>query len=160
VALAELAHDRPPPGVRLLLVSCGAEESLQEGIRGFVPRHRDELPPDRTSFLNLETVGSPRLIMLEGEGPIWMEDYAGPTFRDLVARCAEEAGVEMERGFRARASTDSVIPSRAGYPTATLTSVTAWGALANYHLPTDTPENVDYGTVRQAVRLAYGVARS
>src|SRR2546421_12029198 len=123
-------------------------------------RHRDELDPERTWFLNLETIGSTRLIMLEGEGPIWMEDYREPSFRDLVAARATEAGVELERGFRARASTDSVIPSRAGYPTATLTSVTPWGALANYHLPTDTPENVDYSTVDQAVRVARKVAES
>jgi hypothetical protein len=160
VALAELAARRPPTGVRLLLVSCGAEESLQEGIRGFVARHRRELDPGSTWFLNLETVGSTRLIMLEGEGPIWMEDYRDPSFRDLVARRAAETGVGLERGFRARASTDSVIPSRTGYPTAVLTSVTPWGALANYHLPTDTPENVDYPTVREAARLAYSVAES
>jgi hypothetical protein len=150
VALAELT---PPPGVRLLLVSCGAEEALQEGMRGFVARHREELAPGRTWFLNLETIGSPRLILLEGEGPIWMEDYHDPSFRELVAR----AGA-LERGYRARASTDSVIASRAGYPTATLTSVTAWGTLANYHLPTDTPENVDYATVARAVQVAHEVA--
>jgi hypothetical protein len=108
--------------------------------------------------VNLETVGSPRLIMLEGEGPIWMEDYADPSFRDLVARCAEAEGIELERGFRARASTDSVMPSRAGHPTATLTSITAWGALANYHLETDTAENVDHDTIERAARLAYATA--
>ncbi len=158
VALAERLRDRPVPGMRVLLVSCGAEEALQEGIRGFVARHGAELDPRTTSFLNLETVGSPRLIMLEGEGPIWMEDYAEPAFRDLVEGCAHEQGIELERGFRARASTDSVIPSRAGHPTATLSSITAWGALANYHLATDVPGNVDRGTVERAARLAHAVA--
>ncbi|HKP89896.1 MAG TPA: M28 family peptidase [Thermoleophilaceae bacterium] len=156
VTVAELLAERPLPHTRVMLVSCGAEEALQEGIRGFVARH--DLDPSSTSFLNLETVGSPRLIMLEGEGPIWMEDYSDPGFRDLVERCARDAGVELERGFRARASTDSVIPSRAGHPTATITSITPWGALANYHLVTDLPENVDHGSVERAARLAYGVA--
>ena len=158
VLLAERLRDEPPPGVRVLLVSCGAEEALQEGIRGFVARHAVELDPRTTSFLNLETVGSPRLIMLEGEGPIWMEDYSHPALRDLVERCAREQGIELERGFRARASTDSVIPSRAGHATATLSSITAWGALANYHLTTDTPANVDHATVERAARLAHAVA--
>jgi hypothetical protein len=158
VGLAELLRERPIPGVRVLLVSCGAEEALQEGIRPFVARHSPELDRERTRFLNLETVGSPRLVMLEGEGPIWMEDYARPGFRDLVSWTARRASIALERGFRARASTDSAIPSRAGYPTATLTSLTDWGALANYHLATDVPENVDYGTVADAARLAYGVA--
>ena len=158
VTLAELLRDHPVPGVRVVLVSCGAEEALQEGIRPFMARHGHELDPRTTSFLNLETVGSPRLIMLEGEGPIWLEPYAGPPFRDLVERCAVERGIDLERGFRARASTDAVIPSRAGHPTATITSITDWGALANYHLPTDTPENVDHDSVERAARLAYAVA--
>jgi hypothetical protein len=159
-ALAELLRARPIDGLQVLLVSCGAEESLQEGIRPFMERHGAALDPRTTSFLNLETVGSPRLIMLEGEGPIWMEDYADASFRDLVERCASDAGIELERGFRARASTDSVIPSRAGHPTATLTSITAWGALANYHLETDTPDGVDHATIERAARLAYAVAQS
>jgi hypothetical protein len=158
VTLAELLRERPLANTRVLLVSCGGEEALQEGVRAFVARHSDELDPRGTRFLNLETVGSPRLIMLEGEGPIWMEDYTDPGLRDQVERLAGGTGIALERGFRARASTDSVIPSRAGYPTATLTSITAWGALAHYHLPTDTPDNVDHATVHAAARLAYALA--
>jgi Zn-dependent M28 family amino/carboxypeptidase len=160
VALAELVREAPIPGVRLLLVSCGAEETLQDGMRGFLARHRGRLDPARTWFLNLETVGSPHLGLMEAEGPMWMEEYAGPGFRDAVARSAERIGVAMERGLRARASTDSIIPSRAGYPTATLTSTTPWRALANYHLMSDTPENLDYGTVVAATRVAYAVAEA
>ena len=59
----------------MLLVSCGAEEVLQGGIHGFAARHFPTLDRERTWFLNLDTVGSPRLIMLEGEGTVVMEDY-------------------------------------------------------------------------------------
>jgi hypothetical protein len=82
-----------------------------------------------------------------------MEDYSGPWLRDLLAACAERLGIDLERGFRARASTDSVIPSRAGYPTATLVSITDWRSPANYHLQSDVPANLDYGVVADAVRL-------
>lgn len=160
VALAELLRDRPVPGLRVLLVSCGAEETLQDGVRAFVARHRHELDPARTWFANLDTVGSPHLVTLEGEGPVWMESYTGPWLRDLLAMCAERTGVELQRGFRARASTDSVIPSRAGYPIVTLVSMTDWRTLANYHLPSDIPANLDYGTVADATRLVYELARS
>jgi hypothetical protein len=97
--------------------------------------------------------------MLEAEGPFWMEDYPGPEFRDLIARCAEESGIALERGLRARASTDSVIPARAGYPTATLASLNEWRAPSNYHLPTDVPANLDYETIADAVRLGYETLR-
>jgi hypothetical protein len=160
VALAELLRERPLPGLRVLLVSCGAEETLQDGVRAFIARHRDELVPERTCFVNLDTVGSPHLVMLEGEGPVWMELYTGPWLRDELAACADRIDVPLERGFRARASTDSVIPSRAGYPTATLVSITDWRSPANYHLPTDVPENLEYGTVQDATRVVYELART
>jgi hypothetical protein len=160
VGLAELLEREPLPGVRVLLVSCGAEETLQDGVRAFVARHRRELEPERTWFVNLDTVGSPHLVMLEAEGPVWMEDYTGPRLRDLLSERAETLGIELRRGFRARASTDSVIPSRAGYPTATLVSITDWLSPANYHLPSDVPANLDYATVAEATRLVYGVARA
>jgi hypothetical protein len=104
-------------------------------------------------------VGSPNLALLEAEGPIWMEEYPGAEYRDRIAALAREAGIELERGLRARASTDAIVPSRAGYPTAALISLTEWRALANYHLPSDTPENLDYGTVEAATRLTEAVAR-
>jgi hypothetical protein len=159
VALAERLRDEPVDDLRVLLVSCGAEEVLQGGIHGFARRHFGELDRDRTWFLNLDTVGSPKLILLEGEGPVIMEDYHDRTFRDLVVRAAEGAGAPVRRGMRSRTSTDAVIPSRAGYPTATITSMDRYKALSNYHKMSDTPENVDYRTVCRALVVADAVAR-
>jgi hypothetical protein len=52
-----------------------------------------------------------------------------------------------------------VIPSRAGFPTATIISWDPTNRLpTNYHLMTDTPENVRYDTVADAVTLSYAVA--
>jgi hypothetical protein len=157
VALAELIAAEPPRGLRVLLVSCGAEETLQDGIRAFVARHARELPPERTSFINLDQVGSPNMAMLEAEGPVWMEDYPGAWLRDEIARCAEALEIPLERGFRARSSTDGVIPARRGHATATLFSLTDWRTIAEYHLPSDLPENIDYTTVGRAVRLVRAV---
>ena len=160
VAVAEALRDQPVDGVRVLLASCGAEEVLQGGVYGFVERHLAPLDRTRTCVLNIDTVGSPRLIMLEGEGPVVMEDYTGRGFRDLVARAANDAGVALRRGMRARTSTDAVVPSHAGFPTATLASMTAWKGLSNYHKPTDVPENVDYATVAGAAAVAEAVVRT
>ncbi|GAC1434859.1 MAG: hypothetical protein NVSMB51_03090 [Solirubrobacteraceae bacterium] len=159
-ALLELARGlaaEPVDGLRVLLVSCGSEESLQGGMREFARRHFKDLPRERTWFLNLESIGSPRLVMLEGEGPLVMEDYSVREFRDLVARCADRAEITLRRGMRSRASTDAVIASRAGYPTATLCSMDRYKALSNYHRMSDTPENVDYETVVAAVRVSRAV---
>jgi hypothetical protein len=159
VALAERLRVEPIEGLRVVLASCGAEEVIQGGIYGFGRRHFPALDRERTWFLNLETLGSPRLIMLEGEGAVIMEDYHHRAFRDLIARVADRTGAHMRRGMRSRNSTDAVIPSRAGYPTATLASMNRHKQLSNYHLMTDTPENVDYRTVRQALMVTEAVAR-
>src|SRR5579875_1955825 len=160
VGLAERLRAQPVEGLRMLFVSCGAEEVIQGGIRSFARAHFPRLARERTWFLNLETVGSPQLILLEGEGPLLMEDYHDKGFRDFVVHCAQRVGAPLKRGFRARSSTDAVIPSRAGYPTATLSSINRHKALANYHLMSDTPEHVDYETIAAAVDVAEAVARS
>jgi hypothetical protein len=156
VALAEMLRESPQ-SIHVWLVSAGAEETLQDGIRAFITRHAEELDTDRTSFLCIDTVGSPRLMMLEGEGPGWMEDYDSE-LRDTVARIAERDGFALERGFRARASTDAIIPARQGFATANLSSVNDYHNLSNYHLPTDTAENVNYETVAEAAKVAYALA--
>jgi hypothetical protein len=160
VALAGRLRAEPLEGVRVLLASCGAEEVLQGGIYGFAARHLAGRDPEATWVLNLDTVGSPRLAMLEGEGTLWMEEYPGPAFRDVVARAAEARGVPLLRGLRARTSTDAVVPARLGLPTATLISVNAFKALSNYHQPTDTLERLDLRTVGRTVSVAEDVARA
>jgi hypothetical protein len=159
VALAERLREEPIQGLRVMLVSCGAEEVIQGGINSFAKDHFPALDQDNTWFLNLDTVGSPILVMCEGEGPVLMEDYFDRRFRDLVARVADQSGAPLRRGMRARNSTDAVIPSHARYPTAMLTSLNRAKALSNYHLPTDTPDNVDYRTVAHALHVTEAVAR-
>ena len=159
VALAERLQNEPISGLRVMLVSCGAEEVIQGGINSFAADHFPTLAQDRTWFLNLDTVGSPILAMCEGEGPVVMEDYYDRRFRDLIARVADQSGAPLRRGMRARNSTDAVIPSHARYPTATLVSIDRHKALSNYHLPSDTPDNVDFRTIAHALHVTEAVAR-
>jgi hypothetical protein len=159
VALARALSQRPPDGLRVILFSAGAEEALQQGARAFARRHFPALARERTCFLNLDTVGSGRLVLLDGEGPLRMERYDAD-LNELVARCADELGIFLHRGLRSRNSTDGVVPMRAGYPTATLVSVDDAKLLPHYHLYSDTPENVDYRCVADAAQLAEAVVRA
>lgn len=159
VVVAEVLRDRPVEGLRVILASCGAEEILQGGIYGFCERRLARLDRERTWVLNLDTVGSPGLVLLEGEGPVIMEDFFDVTWRDLIARVAEREAIPMRRGMRARASTDTVIPSRMGYPTACLVSVNRHKALPNYHLPSDVGENLCWPTIAAAADLTEALAR-
>jgi hypothetical protein len=157
LAVAESVCLRPVPGLRIVFVSAGAEEALQEGIRGFAREHFPTFGRD-TWFINLESVGSGRLVLLEGEGPVRMHDYDA-SFKDFVSSCAEAAGIPLLRGLRSRSSTDSEVPRRYGYPVATIVSLDEHRLIPHYHLHTDLPEHVDLGCVAGSARLAETVIR-
>jgi Peptidase family M28 len=157
LAVARALRERPVEGVRVVLLSAGSEEAFQQGIRAWGRRHFPALPRN-TRFLNFDTIGSPELALLEGEGPIRMRDYdAG--IKDEVSAAAADAGVHLRRGLRARPSTDGTTPHRAGFPVATFVSVNWFKGLDNYHQHSDRPEFVDYETVRDAAVVAETVIR-
>ncbi len=95
VALAHALRERPPEGVRVILLSTGAEEGFMEGMQAFARRHFPALARDTTEFLCLECVGSPRLCVVEGEGMLRMRLYPEGGARDARAR---------RRGGRGRAA--------------------------------------------------------
>ena len=152
VAHALAAAGGPPPGLRVILLSAGAEESHQEGMHAFGARHFASLPADRTHILCLDTLGSPRLALIEGEGMLRVADYPAEV-RELVQSCADEAGVALFRGLRFRNATDGIVALRAGYPSAAIGSVDEFKVPTGYHWPTDTPDRVDYARVADAARL-------
>lgn len=158
VALAAVLRERPVEGVRVLLVSNGAEESNQDGIQAFGRRHFVALPPDLTLFVSLDTVGSPELVLIESEGFLRQFDYPDDV-KELVSGAAAEAGVHLRRGLRMSFATDGLIPLRAGYPTASVGSVTEYRVPANYHWPTDVPDNVIWESVADCVRLCESLVR-
>lgn len=158
IGLATELAEQPVAGLRVLLVSTGSEEGFMEGMQAFARRHFPALPPDRTHVVCVDTVGSPQLTLIEGEGMLRMREYPDD-FKTLVSECARESGVELGRGLRFRNATDGLIALRAGYPTAALGSVTALKVPSNYHWPTDTAENVNHASVSDAVTLCTAVAR-
>lgn len=158
VALAHALRERPLPGARVILLSTGSEESFSEGMQAWGRRHFPELPLESTDFICVDTVGSPRLLVLEGEGMLGIHEYP-KDFIELFHRCAQRLGIELMANLRFRNATDGVIPLRAGYRTATVGSVDEFKIPANYHWPTDTPENVDYRTVADCALLVEAVVR-
>ncbi|MEA2303729.1 MAG: hypothetical protein QOH43_1009 [Solirubrobacteraceae bacterium] len=158
LGVARSLREEPVEGLRVLLVSTGSEESFMEGMQAFGRRHFDSLPVDRTHVICIDTVGSPELIQLEGEGMLWMREYPA-AFKDLVASCAQEAGVPLRRGLRFRNATDGLIALRRGYPTVMLGSVNRFKVPDNYHWPTDDADRVTYGSVVGAAALCEAVVR-
>ena len=81
--MADQLAREPIAGLRVLLVSTGSEEGFMEGMRAFAARHFGGLAPEHTHVVCLDTVGSPELTLVEGEGMLVMRDY-DPAFKDLI----------------------------------------------------------------------------
>ncbi len=156
--LARILVADPPPGTRVILLSTGSEESFMEGMRGWCARHLPGLSKASTRVVCVESVGSPELIVIEGEGMIRMTDYPVES-REFLAAAGDEAGVPLRRGLRLGLATDGLIALKAGFRTVTLASVTPYKFPANYHSHQDVAANVDFGSVEGAVKVCAQVVR-
>jgi hypothetical protein len=158
VALAEALRERPQEGVRVILLSTGSEESFMEGMQGFGRRHFRELSRETTEFVCLECVGSPELCVVEGEGMLKMRVYPEAT-REALDRAASLAGVKLTRGLKTIAASDALIPLRAGYPTCMIGGIDETKFPANYHWPSDTPDNLTWESMERAAAVCESYLR-
>jgi hypothetical protein len=158
LALAEQLIERPPENLRVVLLSVGSEESFSEGIKAFGERHFAALPRERTFFLCLETLGSPHLLVLRGEGFLRMREYPQRSLA-LLDGLAEELDIHLFPNLRLRNGTDGLEPLAAGYETAVLASCTELKQPANYHWWHDLAENVEFDTVADGIRLSAATIR-
>jgi hypothetical protein len=158
LALAKRLLEEPTEDVRVILLSVGAEESFSEGIKAFGERHFPGLPRDGTFFLCLESLGSPHLLVLRGEGFLKMHEYS-PRALALMDGLAEELDIWLYPNLRLHNGTDGLEPLAAGYETAALCACNELKQPAYYHWPNDVSENVDFDAVSDGTCLAEAAIR-
>lgn len=158
MSLAHALAADPPRNTRVILLFPGCEESFQEGMSAWLDRHQDELPKRTTAFVNHETVGSPMLVLLEGEGMLGITDYS-PELKRRIRAIGDELGIFLYKDLRTRNASDSLIPVRRGYSTAVIASCDEFKAPSNYHWPSDVPENLRYDTIADCARITLELAR-
>jgi hypothetical protein len=132
----------------------GAEEALAEGMREFVRRHRRELDPTATVFLNVDSVGRGTVRYSRREGPV-VAARMHPRLIELCDQIAEEDADEGRYGARPitiRAVTDALPARRAGFPTVTISCRNAIDQAPEIHRHTDTPDRLD----DEALERAFG----
>jgi Peptidase family M28 len=158
LALARRFREEPPEGVRVILLSAGSEESFSEGIKAFGERHFPQLPRESTLFASVDSIGSPHLLVLRGEGFLKMREYS-PRALALFDGIAEELDIWLYPNLRLHNGTDGMEPLAAGYETVSICGCTDLKQPANYHWPNDLAENVEFGTVANGVRLVEAAIR-
>jgi hypothetical protein len=124
----------------------------------FAARHFHRLPRTSTTFLCIESVGSPELMLLSGEGLLRLQRYPDRLIATL-SRIAEERGIRLRSPFRYRLAIERQVPLRAGYPTAVISSMDWYKAPSNYHWPSDRLEGLDLRSVGDAASLAQAFLR-
>lgn len=143
LALLERYAAEPLPGVEVVGVFPGCEESGMLGMRAFL--RTADLDPDTTLVMVLDTLGCGTPIVLEAEHTLLRHRYAE---RDLAL-----VPPEVER-WSIGGWTDALQAKLAGLRALSLLSIGPEGLFTHYHHPTDTPEHVDLDSVRSCVKAA------
>lgn len=158
LALARRLVEEPPEDLRVILLSTGSEESFSEGIKAFGERHFPQLPRESTLFVSVDSIGSPHLLVLRGEGFLKMWEYPSKALA-LFDGLAEELGIWLYPNLRLHNGTDGLEPLAAGYETVSICGCNELKNPANYHWPNDVAANVDFDSVADGVRLIEAAMR-
>jgi hypothetical protein len=154
IALVERYLAEPLDGTEVIALFPGCEESGMGGMAAWL--RTQALDPWRTLVLGLDTLGAGEPAVLAAEGPPRRQRYR-PQDLAWADRGAARAGLPEPRRFTIGGWTDPVLALMKGLPAISLVSVRD-GGFTNYHLPTDTPDRVDWDSVERCVQLAAGIA--
>jgi hypothetical protein len=154
---AELDAD-PPANLDVWVVLDGGEECQQEGMRRFVRAHRKEFDRANTFFLVIDSVGGGDVRFETSAG--WLVSYAMD--RRLVQLCTAIA--EAEPRFTAAPLASGIAGDSMPLRIARMRSIgitcrDADGITPRRHLPTDTAEAIDRGSLERAHGFALELIR-
>jgi acetylornithine deacetylase/succinyl-diaminopimelate desuccinylase-like protein len=158
IAVARQLAQAPPEDARVILLSAGSEESFEEGSQAFLARHGASLPAGATYVIAIDAVGSPYLLLVEGEGMLQRLEY-DVALKYTIEAAAHAAGIEIVREHWLSFGSDALAGLRAGYPSVLVASFDDMKLPANYHWPTDVADNLDFQTVAQAATVVAGAVR-
>jgi hypothetical protein len=139
----------PLPGVEIVAVAPGCEESGMEGMRAFLAAHA--LRPASTLVLCLDTLGCGRPIVLEAEHALFRHRY-------------DEADLALVPPHVERWTiggwTDAIQARFAGLRAVSLLSIGPKGLFTHYHRLDDTPDHIDWASVTSCLDVAVSVAQA
>lgn len=143
LALLERFAAGPLPDTEVVGALVGCEESGMLGARAFLQRH--SFDPATTLVICLDTLGCGTPIVLSAEHTVLRHRYAE---RDVAL-----VPPDVER-WSIGGWTDALQAKLAGLRTVSLLSIGPLGLFTHYHHPSDTPDNVDFASVRACTEAA------
>jgi Peptidase family M28 len=133
----------------------GAGEAMMLGMRAWLARHKRELDPTRTVFLNVAEVGHGTVRYVTREGYLLTRRFHS----QLLALCSQIATEDADenrygaRPLSTREATDAYPAAVAGFPALSITCRGALDYVPTHHRHTDTPDRLDEGALDRAFRF-------
>src|SRR5215218_2229233 len=128
----------------LWVLFTGAEEGLLLGMREWTRRHKHELDPRRTIFLNLDEAGYGTVRYVTADASTGATTDA-PKLSDLCdeVRADDRAGCRDAQPMPSLALADASLAAQHGYRAIRIACLPQPTFAPEYHRPTDTPERLD-----------------
>ena len=136
----------------LWVLFTGSQESLADGMRAFLRRHRTSLERTRTVFLNLDEVGAGSVRFTRREGAL----FTVRSHVQLVDLCEEIAEDDEDGAFGGRAivnrtQSDGGAARAKGYPAITISCRNVLDYVPDHHRSTDTPGRVEESALERTL---------
>ena len=159
--LAERLAEDKPSDVELVFVAVGCEEAGLGGSWALARQKRGEWDTDNTVVIGLDGLSGGRLSYFDEAEvihyplPEWLEGV----MQDVSG--SETRFADVARHYMGVGHTDAYPFKGVGYDAVTLGCVDpAVGSPAHYHVPDDTPDNLDYDQFALAVDYAEKLVRA
>ena len=157
IELARRLAADPLPHTDVRLVLTGCEEPGMGGMAAWMREQGGRLDPATTLVLGLDTLGAGEPMVATAEGPSWAVRYR-PEDLVLADQGAAAVGQSAPRRYRLGGYTDPALARIAGLPAISMLSLRG-NAFNDYHLPSDTPEHVDWQSVDRCLQIAEATVR-
>ncbi|NOZ85999.1 MAG: Zn-dependent exopeptidase M28 [Deltaproteobacteria bacterium] len=153
--LAERFAGKKPENVEIIFTATGCEEASLGGCDSLVRDMEGTWSRKDTVFVALDCLTNGKLYYLHPEGEV-VPTPVPSWLRDTISRLGEKDGIEKVEPFQPPVGGSDIAAVLArGYDGVCLTCVQEdLGSPRYYHLPTDSPENLDMNRLMQSIDFA------
>ncbi len=159
IEIARRLRDNLPPDTKLVVLSFGSEETMVMGSGTTVKTIFAGVDRERTYAINLDGVGGGDIRYCLGEGLLCVYPF-DPELVAAARHVARRPGFERFIPYTIRSGASDALPFvHAGIKAISLIGLDEDDYPPNYHWHTDTPENIDEGSLDLAVRATIEMIR-